>query len=61
MPGVDVLGAQCGFCGHTITSGAWVLVLEQSVVCEDCLPDPRAKRGLAGRRALYRLRDRIDR
>lgn len=61
MPHVDVYGARCAFCGHTITGSAWVLVLEESVACLDCLSDPSAKRGLAGRRAMYRLRNRIDR
>ena len=62
VPGCDVFGARCAFCGHTITgSGGWVLVLEESVACETCLPDPSAQRGLAGRRALYRLRNRLDR
>jgi hypothetical protein len=59
--GDNVLGARCAFCGHTIVGHAWVLVTEHSVACVTCLPDPNAQRGLAGRRALYRLRNRLDR
>ena len=61
IPGGDVFGARCAFCGHTITGSGWVLVAEESIACETCLPDPSAQRGLAGRRALYRLRNRLDR
>lgn len=56
---LDLDSPYCAFCFRTAEFG-WIHVTSQQLVCVECLNDPDAEDGTAGRRAQVRLRELED-
>lgn len=51
----QALGAPCASCGRSMFGPGWVHVATSQLVCSDCLPNPEAEEGTAGRSVGQRI------